>query len=119
MLAKSPLAQNWHDDAPYFSRYVENDVTLAIVDRSCGRWMARITQAVVPHKSISARTVLGGPSGYDSLLACKLATEDFVDLVRNGKPPASSDGAALGREALASGPLPHDDFHGFQSFVGY
>lgn len=121
MLARSPIAQVWKDDAPHFSRLVENGVTIAVVDRSCGRWDGRVEQCIVPHHSNTTRTVVGsGLTGYTSREDAKIAVEDYVHAVRNPNPSAaSSDAAALGREAIAADPLPHDEFHGFQSFVGY
>lgn len=100
MLARSPLCQTWHDDAPHFSRLVENGVTLAIIDRSCGRWDGRIEQTVIRHHANTTRTTVGGLTGYTSREACKIAVEDYVHAVRNPDPvQPSPEAVLLAREA--------------------
>lgn len=118
MLARSPIAQVWKDDAPHFSRLVENGVTIAVVDRSCGRWDGRVEQCIAPHHSNTTRTTLGGLRGYTSREAAKVAVEDYIDAVRSDDgSAASSDAAALGREALAVGDVREtDDEHHLVAF---
>ena len=95
MLARNPLSQTWSDDSDFCSRLIEGGVTLAIIDRSCGRWDGRIEQAVIPHKSNTTRSTLGGLQGYTSREAAKIAVEDFIHAVRNPDPVPVSDEAAL------------------------
>ena len=118
LLAKSPLSQTWSDDAPHFSRLVENGVTLAVIDRSCGRWDGRLEQTVVKFRSKTTRQSVGGLTGYTSREAAKIAVEDVIDAIRNSDgSAASSDGAALGRDALSARPAPdRDDEHRLTAF---
>lgn len=120
MLARSPLSQTWTDDADFFSRLVENGVTLAVIDRSCGRWDGRIEQSVIKHHSKSTRSTVGGFSGYTSKEACKIAVEDRIHAVRNPDPTfAKSDAAALGRETRASDGGEHEWLNNPQQLTAF
>lgn len=101
MLARSPIAQVWKDDAPHFSRLVENGVTIAVIDRSYGRWDGRLDQSLIRHNSKTTRSTVGGLSGYTSREACKIAVEDRIDAARNpDQARLSSDAVTAARDAM-------------------
>jgi hypothetical protein len=109
MLARSPLAQVWHDETNRFSRLTEDGIEIACIDCACGVWMGRLAHSVIAHRSKTTRSTVGGTAGYTSRNAAKIAVEDRIHAVRgNDGSFARSDAAALGREALAASPAPEE-----------
>jgi hypothetical protein len=97
------LSACWREASETEFHYVRSGKTIGLVSKAGKQFYAEAERR--PGSVLR----LGS---FDSRLAAMAVVQDALI-------GPTSDGAALGRAALAADPLPHDEFHGFQSFVGY